>query len=600
MKFNHTSQLALTFSHLTLWALLALAQTPPPPTPSAPVSGEANAATGKRGSITGRVIGEDGQPMTGVTVGFFRAMYDRNGSRSVTTDEDGNFKANNLPAGTYRVMTSVPGFVSASGNVMDSLLTETSQRYRLGEHVTITMIKGGAITGKVLDGNGQPLVGAFVSAIRVRDGDGRAVNEAQVGGRPGVSDDRGVYRLYGLQAGSYVVYTNGGGESLSMLAGSREVTTYHPAATRDTAQEVSVAPGLEITGIDIRHRGEAGHAVSGTIQGTTDSGNVATFITVELLQMGTGTRIGGASFNSRNGNSFGIYGVPDGEYELVAQQRVSPVGDASSLVSTPRRVTVRGGDVTGIELRLVALGSITGRVSLEKINKTDCPITRRGELEEVLLLPRREDQAVRRGTFSYFLQDTIPDDKGEFRIRDLEAGRYRLSPQLPSDYWYVKAMTLTGTAVAPATRTPAAKPAVPSFAASGITLKSGEKLSGVTIALAEGAAALSGHLEGKKPASRMRVHLVPAEKDVADEVLRYAEVVTRDDAFTLGNLAPGKYWLVARPVPENESDERPAKPMAWDAVARLKLRAEAEAANNAVELTPCQRVKEYSLRLREK
>jgi hypothetical protein len=56
-------------------------------------------------------------------------------------------------------------------------------------------------------------------------------------------------------------------------------------------------------------------------------------------------------------------------------------------------------------------------------------------------------------------------------------------------------MTVAGaTPVTPA----AVKAPITSLAITGITLKGGEKLSGVIITLAEGAASLSGRLEGEK------------------------------------------------------------------------------------------------------
>ncbi len=91
------------------------------------------------------------------------------------------------------------------------------------------------------------------------------------------------------------------------------------------------------------------------------------------------------------------------------------------------------------------------------------------------------------------------------------------------------------------------------------------------------------------------MHVVPAETEAVADVLRYHEVVTRDGSFVLNHLAPGKYWLLARAVPDDESDEKPAKPVAWDASERAKLRREAEAANQAVVLTSCQRMKDFVL-----
>ncbi|HEX4945143.1 MAG TPA: carboxypeptidase regulatory-like domain-containing protein [Blastocatellia bacterium] len=594
MKQRTLLQLAIALAALILLVGIALAQVPPPPAAAPTAASGSNAASGKRGSLSGRVLGDDGEPVEGATVMVMAMNRDRAGSRTLATDADGNFKANNLPATTFVVTATVPGYVDAQGGMPQAVMQNSTQRYRLGENITLTMVKGGAITGKVLDAAGQPLVGAPVFAIRARDGDGRPVAETLMTNQLRTTDDRGVYRLWGMQAGSYLIYTTGAGELYSLMSGGREVPTYYPNATRDTAQEVMVTAGAETQGIDIRHRGDMGHAVSGTVVGMAEASSTGqSIVAIDLLQLSTGTRIATTSVNARTGNGFALYGVADGEYELVAQQRSFSSGqNEGSWMAVPRRVTVRGGDVPGIEMRLAPLGLIAGRVVLEKLEKTDCPITRRGELEELLLVPRREDKEVRRGSLNFVTQDATPNDKGEFAVRDLEPGRYRLTSQLPSDHWYIKALTLP----APA-RAAAAKPAALSFAASGLTLKSGEKLSGVTMALAEGAAAVNGRLEGKKPAARMRIFLVPAEKEAADDVLRYHEVVTRDTGFVFQHLAPGKYWLHARAVLDDESDETPAKPVAWNSTERAKLRQAAETANQTIELTTCQRVKDFALKL---
>ena len=132
----------------------------------------------------------------------------------------------------------------------------------------------------------------------------------------------------------------------------------------------------------------------------------------------------------------------------------------------------------------------------------------------------------------------------------------------------------------------------------GVNIKPGDNLKGVTITIADSAANLQGRVTStpEKPLP-VRVPLVPSEKEAADDLLRYQEFTTKaDGAFTFTNLAPGKYWLLTRPMPADESDEKPAKPLAWDAAAPTKLRTEAEAANNLIELTPCQRGKDYRLK----
>jgi hypothetical protein len=64
--------------------------------------------------------------------------------------------------------------------------------------------------------------------------------------------------------------------------------------------------------------------------------------------------------------------------------------------------------------------------------------------------------------------------------------------------------------------------------------------------------------------------------------------------FSTKHLATGKYWLLARSIPDTEKDTQ--RPAAFDSTERAKLRKEAEAAKNEIELKPCQRVKDHVLR----
>ena len=555
---------------LVLWALLASAAVQGQTAKTAKGS-QVTAATA-RGAIAGRVLGEDGQPLADVSVSVSALGSGRSLRRTGSTDDEGNFKINDLPAALYGITATVPGFISSSGGAQDATC-------RVGDNVTVRMVKGGVVTGKVTDATGQPVVGASVWALRVRDAESHSlVSATAVIPKPAMVDDRGVYRIYGLPSGSYVVYSSGAGESLATSIGARDVPTYYPSATRDTAQEVTVTAGIETQDIDIKHRGEAGFAVSGMIVGAIDNGaSVVTPVQVELMR--AGMLVASTSVNTRLANGFGIYGVPEGDYEILARQGVGDfVGrnQVSSSASAPQRLTVRGGDVPGVELRLAALGSIAGRVVLEKLDKTDCQITRRGKLEEVLLQSQREDVNGRRSSVAEESLVATPDEKGGFLIRDLTAGRYRFSTQLPSDYWYAKSLNL---------------PPAQVLVVAGLALKSGEKMTGLVLTLAEGAASVSGRTEGKKLPARLRVHLVPA--DAQAEALHYAEVVTWDASFSFSHIAPGKYWLLARTVPEDESIEQPPNPIAWDAAARAKLRREAEAVQQPLELTACQRAKDF-------
>jgi hypothetical protein len=183
------------------------------------------------------------------------------------------------------------------------------------------------------------------------------------------------------------------------------------------------------------------------------------------------------------------------------------------------------------------------------------------------------------------------NEAGAFSIRGLKAGRYRLESALPGADWYVKEARRAG---APVT--------AGDIARNGVTLKSGERLSGALITLGEGAAGLKGKVVaagGARLPARIRAQLAPAEPEAPnakDEALRFVEArVESDGGFSFSNLAPGKYWLLARPIPDSEPNDKPIRPAAWDAAERAKLRREAEAANVPIELKPCQRVSDYVL-----
>src|SRR5262245_15192718 len=66
----------------------------------------------------------------------------------------------------------------------------------------------GVITGRVTTLKGEPMVGVKVTALMVKNLNGDP-DLRQFGARPRYADDHGVYRIYGLRPGIYVVFTSG-------------------------------------------------------------------------------------------------------------------------------------------------------------------------------------------------------------------------------------------------------------------------------------------------------------------------------------------------------------------------------------------------------
>jgi hypothetical protein len=296
-----------------------------------------------KGAITGRVVTEDGGGMAGVTVMLLSVAVQGGQRRSTTTDEEGNFRFTDLAPRPYTIFV-----VSSREYTQPPALTGSGERryYRPGESVHIALVRGGVITGRVTNAAGDPAPGIQVVAIRVRDADGRPTRVSG-GSSQRMTDDRGIYRIYGLQPGGYIVVANSNSNYSGGSAYYGETPTYHPSSTRDAASEVAVASGTESSGIDIRYRGEPGHAVSGRMTSVNLAESSAPAM-VYLTHAATGASFDLMYTNPNQGGAFAFYGVPDGEYDLTAERLEGPGDDR--LGSEPRRVTVRGADVTGVEL----------------------------------------------------------------------------------------------------------------------------------------------------------------------------------------------------------------------------------------------------------
>jgi hypothetical protein len=220
-------------------------------------------------------------------------------------------------------------------------------------------------------------------------------------------------------------------------------------------------------------------------------------------------------------------------------------------------------------------------------------------MEEIMIYARSDDpSAIASSDPHFFGSDADANEKGEFAIHSLRPSRYHFEASLPDESWYTRSITIPATAAA---RQPKTLLNLRDISRAGLEIKSGDEVTGVMVWVAEGAASLRGKVvaekEGASLPSRLRVHLAPVDAALANEVLRYSEaLVSNDGSFAFNNLAPGKYWLLARPVPYDEPADRPPKPASWDSAERAKLRMEAEKKKIEVELNPCQRLKDFSFK----
>jgi hypothetical protein len=294
--------------------------------------------------------------------------------------------------------------------------------------------------------------------------------------------------------------------------------------------------------------------------------------------------------------------VADGDYELMAQSTIAP---SEFAISEPRRITVKGADLTGLELITKPLGSISGRVSLENSKDPACKGKRRPLFAETLVTAQRNEKDRSKDSpqsLRFTATQTAPDKEGAFALRNLTPGQYDFNPRFFAKYWYLQSIALPATAAQPAAGRPASAGRSLDAARNRVTLKSGERVSGLTITLAEGAASLRGNIkvgEGERVPPKLYLHLVPAEKEKADDVLRFFTTTVNDDGtFALGNLPPGRYFALTGVARDNESQWASKLRLPEEADTRANLRREAEAAKTELEFKPCQNLTDYPLPLK--
>ena len=564
-----------------LTTLCVMAQTQPP------AARTDKSATPATGVIKGRVVSESGQPLANAVISARPTTT--NESLGVATDRDGTFQLNELEPGlSYYVNAVMPAYTSPPPQ--QGVPTPT---YRAGDSVTFTLFKGAVITGTVTNAAGEPVVAVRVGVERVvRDRNGRRLTNGDPSAER-LTDDRGIYRLYGLPAGTYIVRAGGASRyySSSMVDPyESDVPTYANSATRDSATEITVRAGEELSGVDIRYRAEQGRLISGVVTGATRGFNVVLTSTEDVVGPWSAS-----SFPRLDDNSFSFVGVAEGDYDLYAYS-YSETRDYG--VSELKRIRLRGADVTGIELVTRPLGSVAGRVVLEETKPPECADKSRASFAEMTIGAWHNDSEQAKETpqsIWNFGAPVKPDAEGNFLVRNLATGEYYFAVRNPGKSWYVRSIQF------PATGTPGAKKPVDATRV-WTNVKAGERVSGLSITLAQGGASFRGKIalaEGEEVPEGTFAYLAPVERERSENALNYfGTPVDAEGKIAMNNIPPGRYWIFAETIDEDSPVPLSRIRFPHETDTRAQIRRNAESAKTEIEFKPCQEVIDFKLSLK--
>ncbi len=289
-----------------------------------------------------------GQPLAGATV--FLEMMPGAPASVVETGPDGSFSLKaESPAGTVKI--SKRGFRTKSRSNEEEI---PALKFREGAQV-VDLVRLGAIAGRITDGNGEPLMGIRVEAVykRIRNGAGRMVMYATAN-----TDDRGQYRLWYLDPGSYWLRALG---RQTVMTGYGEFpppkegeTAYGPSyfptgATPAEGQAIAVEGGATADA-NFQLAARPGLRIRGRVLGLAPDEPV----TLELSR--DGERIAGqVKVNLANG-AFEAAGLPPGEYLLLARTRSGDERRGEVIVQ------LGAADVNGVTVALSSGVSVKGQI----------------------------------------------------------------------------------------------------------------------------------------------------------------------------------------------------------------------------------------------
>ena len=195
--------------------------------------------------------------------GFSRdrtAAYFRERTLEGQTDHTGHFSFSEIPPGNYFVSATKVGYVEP--RVTLSQGTQISVTSGQTTEVTLSLRQAGAITGHVLNEDGEPMANVTVQAMRHRYENGkrelRPVGQAQ-------TNDLGEYRIFGLAPQKYYVCAVDRGSrgafrrGEQVHEGSEPSSIYPPvffpdATSAATASRVDVSGGSSNTPISTSRR----------------------------------------------------------------------------------------------------------------------------------------------------------------------------------------------------------------------------------------------------------------------------------------------------------------------------------------------------------
>ncbi|MBI3695348.1 MAG: carboxypeptidase regulatory-like domain-containing protein [Acidobacteria bacterium] len=465
-----------------------------------------------RGEIGGTVkSAKSGELLKSVQV-FLRLSSNSAGPRSTTTGPAGDFLFANLYGADYSLYFRKAGYRALEGE-------ETRVTLKTDQQVSGLDIKlwpAGAISGRVLDSDGEPVPEAEARAYAVVHRRGGA--SLMFAGRAR-SNDVGEYRIYDLPAGKYLVlvWPPGEGVPAGEHYASMAAVYYPNGSSPSEAMPVTINWGQELTRLNLELSDHRTYHIAGAVFDAATGGPCSDCVIQAarvdrrfFVTLPNTPRVSSKGF-------FVIRGLSPGVYKIIARRP----GDGEFI--SRRLVEITNRNLNDIVLVAGPGQTVSGQIVF-------------GDLPQGIEIPRMTvSVSALAAPQSWPERDGDVKDDLTFRIEQVPAETYRFEVSPLPRGGYVKAWRVSGQ----------------ELPGPELMIREDGPLSRVEAVIAFDGATVTGWVKPSRPASgdhpiEARVALIPRENQSPYLVDRYAST-DPGGSFSFQAVPAGAYTLFALP-----------------------------------------------------
>ena len=459
-------------------------------------------------------------------------------ARQLATDVEGRFAFEGIVPGSYQISAERTGFLpqryappGRSQSGPSSTITLASGQALTG--IDVKLMPQGAVAGKVLDMDGDPMQRVQVSVMKVTALAGRRRATMQGGG---TTNDLGEFRVFNLPPGRYFVMAStsgrgGGGPGGSFgggppgrgqvqkLSNEDYVPTFYPGAIDASgASLIQLEAGREVTGLTFQLGRSANYRIRGSVTGVdlaaaaAKNGRGGMRVTLlpadrNAVVMNDGS---GVSASVRSDGGFEFSNVQPASYQAIVMRM-----DRSQAILGKGLVTVSSGNIDGLNLIAAEPVTVAGTLKVDGSKKVDL------SKAWVTIRPL--------GTLSMGDVEGRVDTNGAFKLESASRDNFMVTLTGVSDA-FVKSIRLDAQDV---TQT-------------GIDLSGASSGSKIEITLGTNPGLASGTVkDGEVAASGLPVTILPDPAQPMQPYLIKTATTDADGKFQVSGLAPGNYKAYA-------------------------------------------------------